>query len=562
MIERIKGKADYIASVCLSVILFYAMYGFKVLNPLYIDWILAGGDPTQHYLGWALYRYAPFRIRIGLLNTAAYPYDTSIIFTDSIPLFAIPCKFIGIFTDRQFQYFGIWGLACLVVMGICTTFLFKKFTEDKVAVVISSFLVTASPCLLRRIFWHSSLAAHFLIIIGLILVAYRKELCDTAARSGAKWAVLALLCTFTHPDFLAMDGMILLGYMIFLIIDGAKGHFVGKNHVLRIVIAPTAYCLSAVVSMWILGGFSSGMSKGAPGLGYYSFNLNGFFDPDGWSAFFRPLLRYEEGQYEGFAYLGLGILSLIFITIVTVIVAYLRATDKRTVSDRMKKIMPYILCILFVVLINILVSASNEVTFGDKLLFRFDVPEFISRYWDIFRASGRLIWPAVYIISIAFIIILYKASDRRFLTVVLVICAILQITDMNKVIIKKHSEFDRITVYSHRFEDDRMMRLMSSGKIRHIVFLDKDNLKQDELYAFTELATRFGLTVNDFYFARYFERPVEETAYRDILFANDDVMYVLSGREDESDEHKDLANMFDIYYYRYGDVLIGFKDPV
>ena len=72
MIRILKSKAEYISVTVLSTVLFFIFYGAKILNPFYIDWILSGGDTTQHYLGWSLYRYAPFLLRRFIDNKVAY----------------------------------------------------------------------------------------------------------------------------------------------------------------------------------------------------------------------------------------------------------------------------------------------------------------------------------------------------------------------------------------------------------------------------------------------------------------------------------------------------------
>lgn len=544
MVRFLKTKAEYAAVTALSVILFYAFYGFKILNPFYIDWILAGGDPTQHYLGWALYRYAPFRLQVGLLNTAAYPFDTSIIFTDSIPIMSVPCKFIGLLTDRQFQFFGIWGLICLVLMAILSCFLLSKFINNKVSLVLASMLLTASPCMMRRIFWHSSLAAHFLIIIGLILIAYRNELCRTWQRATAWWAFLAFLCSFVHLYFLAMDAILLLGFVLFVITDNRENH-------LRIIMAPLGYVISAIISIWNLGGFASGMSTGAPGLGYYSFNLNGFFDSDGWSCILNPLPRYADGQYEGFAYLGLGVIIALAVLIIACVIRLIRKIHRKESFEKIKKVFPYCICVLIITLINILMAASNEISFGSALIFQFDVPEIIRKVWDIFRASGRLIWPAVYIFALIPLVFLPRVIKGKLLGVILVICVIIQIGEMRKMMESKHTEFTRNAVYENRIDDPKILDLFSRNRLKHIVFLDKDNLSQEDLYAFTELATRYRLTVNDFYFARYMDYPTTEMAYHDVLYSDYDTIFVIS------DKSYDLAYMFPLEYREYHGLLIG-----
>ena len=417
--------------------------------------------------------------------------------------------------------------------------------------------------MLRRVFWHSSLGAHFVIIIGLILIAYRNEMCDTPVRSGVRWAFLAFICAFIHIYYLAMTGIILAGYILCVIIDIRKDHTseTYSSIALKLLVPSAAFLLAAVASIWFLGGFSSGMLSGAPGLGYYSFNLNGFFDPDGWSAFFKPLARYEDGQYEGFAYTGLGVLVMIISAIIVLGVSCIRKSDDRKLLNMIKDHSAFVSAMVFIFVITVIVSASNEMTFGDKLLFKYCIPGFIERIWSIFRASGRLIWPAVYVLATASIIILCRSIDHRGLALLIAMCVLLQIVEMKNIIKEKHTEFDTYTAYENRLDDDAMTRLMSQNRIKHIVFLDKDNLKQEELYAFTELATRYRLTVNDFYFARYLEYPVEETVYQNILYSGYDALYVLTGRPYDSDDIEDLASMFDIRYYQYGNVLIGFKRP-
>ena len=571
MQQSLKTKLPYVITGCLSAALFYIFYGFRVLDPRYVDWLLTGGDPTQHYLGWALYRNSPFYLQIGLMNTASYPFEASVMFTDSIPLMAILCKFIGLTTNVPFQYFGIWGLACLVLMGVLTCFLLKKYINNPIVLVLASILITASPCLLRRLFWHTSLGSHFLIILGLILIAYRHELCYTPKRASCCWAFLAFLCSFIHLYFLAMNAFLLLCYICFRLTDKMcqNGSEPNVSPVAEILLSAVSYFASATASVWLLGGFSSGMDKGAPGLAYYSFNLNGFINPDGWSSVLPELPRYAGGQYEGFAYLGLGILTALFILIISAVYGCFIKTRK-TGSDRLfsslfiaddrskgcKTSFPFIICLLFVVLINILISASNEITFGDILLLKIPIPEAIENIWSIFRASGRLIWPAVYIICISVIVLLSRTLKPNVLIAVLVLCVLLQLADMRLVIEDKHYEFDRRVRYSERLDDEMMNRIMLMKDIKHIVFIDKDNLTQEEMYAFTELAARRRMTVNDFYFARNLSYPVNETTLSNILSPDDDTMYVLSP------ESHEFTFMFDMYYYKYGDLTLGFKSPL
>lgn len=68
----------------LGVILFVMIYGVRILNPCFVDWLFGHGDLSQHYLGWEFYRKADWHFPIGMTDNLAYPIQTSIIFTDSI----------------------------------------------------------------------------------------------------------------------------------------------------------------------------------------------------------------------------------------------------------------------------------------------------------------------------------------------------------------------------------------------------------------------------------------------------------------------------------------------
>lgn len=554
-------KLPYVITGCFSAALFYIFYGIRILNPLYIDWLLTEGDPGQHYLGFALYRNSPFKFNFGLTNALAYPFNTSVIFTDSIPLMAVPCKLIGKFTDAQFQYFGIWALLCLILMGVLSCYLLRRYINDPVLLVLSSILITISPCMLRRILWHTSLGSHFLIIIGFILIAYRNELCATLTHTMLWWAMLGCLCSFVHIYFLAMNGILLAAFIYFRLFDHIlyDGPDDRKDYtrILSLIVAPFSYSASAALSIWLLGGFSSGMENGAPGLEFYSFNLNGFINPQGWSAFLPDLTLLTNGQYEGFAYLGLGMLTIATIAVAAGTVKYLKLHKEMpdTLRSLIIRKLPYMICTFILFVFTVILSASNEPGIGSIKLLSIELPEIPRKLWDIFRACGRLIWPAVYLICLCVIVILCRSVGRRAAIGILALCILLQLSDLGNIIKEKHTKYDQRIVFEHRLNDDLINKILWEHNIKHIVFLDKNNLSQQELYSFAELAARRKLTINDFYFARYLKHPAEDAALDFFMHPMDDVLYVIT------DESYEMRYMFDLDYYKYGDLSLGLKSP-
>lgn len=99
----------------MGAIAFIAIYGVKILNPTYVDWLLGWGDLSQHYLGWELFRMGDWKFPLGLTDMAAYPLETSVIFTDSIPIFALFLKYLKTYFLRTFnilEYMECYVLDC------------------------------------------------------------------------------------------------------------------------------------------------------------------------------------------------------------------------------------------------------------------------------------------------------------------------------------------------------------------------------------------------------------------------------------------------------------------
>ena len=95
-------------SLFLSLTIFGLIYGYDILNPTYDAWIFKDGyhDIIQHYIGWLFYRQSPWHFPIGLIDNLAYPYQFSMIYTDSIPILAVFFKSISL-SCFDFEFFAI-----------------------------------------------------------------------------------------------------------------------------------------------------------------------------------------------------------------------------------------------------------------------------------------------------------------------------------------------------------------------------------------------------------------------------------------------------------------------
>lgn len=86
--------AIMLLSGLIGAILFMLIYGVKILNPTYEDWLFEGGDLTQHYLGWIFYRRSDWHFPLGLIDNILGNIKISVMYTDSLPLFAIFFKLL------------------------------------------------------------------------------------------------------------------------------------------------------------------------------------------------------------------------------------------------------------------------------------------------------------------------------------------------------------------------------------------------------------------------------------------------------------------------------------
>ena len=558
-----KHRISYSVMI-LSALSFILIYGTNILNVTYTDWLLCGGDHSQHYLGWKFFRCAPWQWYIGMMNNIAYPYSESVIFTDSIPLLAVFFKIFSGILPKSFQYFGLWGLLCFILQGYLASLILRRYLERDLHVIIGSLFFVFAPILLRRMYWHTSLGGQWLILLALVLFLYHDEWSESSGRTAGVWGLMGALCASIHIYFLPMCGVILFG---FVCIDFWK-----RRKLLRALAPVATYAMGAIFVVWWLGGLISGMDNGAPGLGYYSFNLAGFWNTQEWSFFFPQMKNYADGQYEGFAYLGLGFCVLLVFTLLAMLQyffseqLYQREQLRRVCREHIQ----IGICILMG-LLSIAMAASQEVSFGSKLLYKIPIPHAIEELWAVFRASGRLVWPAVYLLMIFLIVTGARGVahlDRKYptfpkrglkttstvVTLVLGISLIFQIVDLHEQLRNKHNEFAPIQIHSSELESPFWEQAVMERDIQHIVFADKEHMSQEQLYSFADFASEHGITINDFYFARALTHPIEEVADDFMKHPNQNTLYIFT------EEAREQSKAYDFVYYLEDGFIIGVTD--
>lgn len=528
----------YVVVAIISAVVFFSIYGIKVLNPMYINWLLVGGDLSQHYLGWTAYRASSWHFPIGMVDTLAYPHQTSIIFTDSIPIFAVFFKFLSPILPDKFQYFGIWGIFCFILQGVLAARIIASFIENKVIITMASVLFVFTPVMIWRMYAHTALAGQWILLLGLEpIFVYKKY--QYNKKIYLIVGLMGILSVSIHMYFVLMSGIILLGICSIDI-------FVHRRFK-RSGLMLTEYLAAVAIITWLLGGFSSEMQAEDGGLGMFSININTFFNPQGWSQIFRELPLYGTGQYEGFGYLGGGCIVLLLLAIICLfddaMQAYLRKYWKEGTA------------IILVCVVSIMVSLSPVITIGDQVILQMQLSQWLIDKWSIFRASGRIVWIVVYIIMLGSCVLIAKTVNTRMMVATLSVALLIQIYDISDVLKTKHVNIGNEQRYVSMLTETDFWNDMAQRKdIQHIVYFSM--VETPMMYSITDWAIQNDKTVNNFYFARSIDDRVAESRIDAFNTLSDDMLYIF--KQDECM----WTLVYDLHYYQIDGLIVGYRKKI
>lgn len=544
MEKTVKKININIVAALLGGIAFVLIYGVKILNPLYTDWLLTGGDPSQHYLGWEFFRRSDWYFPLGLTDQLAYPLKTSVIYTDSIPIFAVFFKLFRSILPRQFQYFGIWGLLCFVLQGYYAAKILGERSSSKTVILAGSVFFIVSPIMIFRMYYHTALAAHWLILLAIYFYSKHEKEYRDIFRPVMQWGILGILIGSIHLYFVPMCGAILLGYILCSIWKERKIR-------IRFIYPSISFSVGLFLTVYLLGGFSSGADTGTNNLGLFSFNLNAFLNPMSYSTLLKNTSLwnwpfYTQGQYEGFSYLGMGIILLCACGIVLMI---------KNIFRRRKPSVYQVMTVLMSIGLIVL-AVSPTITWNDKLLLQLPYSSTIYKYWGIFGSCGRMAWPVVYFLMIFGIISISNMTWKRkeITSVILILACLVQVVDLSGQLYKRHANYSEKVVYKSPLEGTVWDDIISSGEYKHVVWVTH-NVDHNDVIQVAVYAMKNDMTMGNFYFARGIDnRDIIEEQLQN---TSEDCVYVFL-KSDDTFEYEDYENYADVlHFYPCGDYMIG-----
>lgn len=391
-----------------GVVWSYLALGSLALDRNNLKWLW--GDLAQVHIAWGQYLSDPAADWLSSTRLSD-PLSISISLFDPMPLFLLIARpFAGLASGGQ-QFFGYYFVACLVLQGVFGYLaalralaqvgekhnLFRPY----IAVIVGMLFVSI-PYTLFRFQGHTALSSQWVLALSIWVTLATLEV------GRLRWilsnGLVQIVATGLNP-YLAL--MVFISNCVIVLLTWRK-------HGLKEITLRIAFIfLLASAGLWVFGFMGA---AGIPGGGYgiYSMNMLGPLDSNGIAGLFRFDVRDPTGgqTFEGFSYLGLGLLLLAVLTLFSFV--NFSAPDNE---------FPFVQAIT-VAVVFFLLALSSTVTLSSHT-WHLPVPEALNELFSRFRASGRFFWMGgfwlILIVVVASVLRFGARQAAALLTVVLTV---------------------------------------------------------------------------------------------------------------------------------------------
>ena len=441
-----------------------------------------GSDMQVVFAAYLYYVQSPWQLPLFYVSALGIPTGTNIIFTDVVPVVALVGKLIHSLTGAIVNPYGAFLFLCFVLPGVMMTLvLIATRTRYALAAVIGAIFADAMPALLWR--WGDiALEAQFLLIGALVLYLYSLRIARWDGLAAA-WIAYLAVAYLTNIYLFVMVGIVWL--------SAVQQRQRNGQATVREALVTRILTVTAIAILIALGGqFGTGGGLPFAEYGYYSMNLLSPFVPQasGVVPGMRGIIDATGGQYEGFNYLGLGLL-LASVFVLPAEAHWLRRNARRH------------LALLIACAALLAFAISHRVFVGDWLVATLPMP--LKPVLGIFRSSGRFFWFIGYA-QIAVVLVLAFRSRRPWIALCLLGAAILQLADVRLL-------HERIVASIaagpglRELDDNRVARLVSGARFVEVVpsFQCSANMRQVSANMQLMLAAaRADVPTNTVYLAR------------------------------------------------------------
>ncbi|GGF48420.1 hypothetical protein GCM10011611_63540 [Aliidongia dinghuensis] len=475
----------------------WLLVGWHHINPSDLSWLV--GDPAQYQAAWEFLRHQKgWGFPLTWVDGLGYPLGVSASYLDVIPLVAVPLRLLSGWLPTDFQYLGLYAVACHSLQAYFGFRLVARFVpRDILTCVIGGIFFLVSPALTWRLFGHYALSTQWVIIAGLYYY-FAPLTSEGFGRYVRPFLVLSAIASAINP-YISLFAAMIGGAAIY------RAYLEGQARLVAAGAVVAAISLVTLATLAVFGFLIGGDGTQFAGNGYtlYSLNLLSPIDPAAYPSILLKTQPSIWGQYEGYNYLGLGVVGLLLIGLA------------RRPGLALQLWSPALRPLFLISALCTLLALSVKITAGTIVVWTIPVPDKVFHALASFRASGRLFWPAHYAIILAAIGVTTVAVRSRWaLRLCLGLALIIQVVDLMPL---RHSVHAAAKVtYSNPLTAPDWGEL--SKNHRHIVVLPAWQCGlagtpggSGGWYWFARLAARSGLTENSFYPARI--SPAAEDLY-------------------------------------------------
>jgi hypothetical protein len=335
-------------------------------------------------------------------NSLTYPFYSSLVYSDSIPLFGIISKLFLYKKVFNFQFFGIASLIFTFLNGYFAFEFCKRLKISFIGSLVTSTFIQLAPISIIRGLDHEALSAQFLLIGIMQLSTYS----SLRIKSTIYWPALLFISLGIHAYFayfliffqyskLSLD--LIINYLIVRKEKYQKRNLNIIKFSFKIISINIFLTLIITLICFFLYGYGFGTVD--PGDIAWNASIHGFWDPN-------PTLNYlfdfhnvnltypfsfsfprTPFQHEGFAYIGFPLItwSIFLFLISRKNFPYKKIKTSRENSFALTNL--YLIAVCTILFLMALYTPGFHLADYFMKIFALGI-----------RANGRLIWPIYYLI--------------------------------------------------------------------------------------------------------------------------------------------------------------------
>jgi hypothetical protein len=402
----------YLVAALLGLATYVIVFGAGHLFGTNAYWQLPQADERMALMGYRYFLHAPWHWPVFVSDAVDVPYPKSVAFLDCIPIWALVNKAIATIVPpwgpfSEHAYLGLWhglayalqpcfGVAILRALG---------HRSWRGAFVTSAFFIALPTWIFR--YGHPALSAHWVELWALYLYVRTPTAAPTPRKICVAKLCQLVVAAMVSPYPAVMSLLLFAASLL-------------RTHDRRTIGTWLPLGVAAAGSAtWFAGYLAHEAARAQWGFEFESANLLSWLVPQHsgivGNAQWLANVNGTPWQYEGYAYLGLGVLVLLALVVP-------RASSLRAVVRRHRWLFGLVvLCCAF--------SLSNHIYWGSHQVASFPIPHLLRWVPSQFRSPGRFVWIPTYVL-LAFLLhwaLARFSTWRQF--ALLVLLALVQIVD-------------------------------------------------------------------------------------------------------------------------------------